>query len=311
MLKKKRHYSKRTEMKKGLTLLVILLCILSVGLAIGIYFATRTHTTHRHTHTHTPTHTHTHQHTHTHTHTHTTHIDTHTTHTNTHTHTRSCRFMVDALINYQLKHYDFDIEQINDKFDECAEFLGETCKALKKLKPSCIISHAPQPPYFTPSFGSIYVNFYNSYKEYFDWFNIQYYNNGPSDSYEEIFIQSNASVAPNTSVLELMKRGIGGNYIVVGKPMSDKEATEGYVRLDTLSSYVEQAFNDSSLKDWSNTGGEMIWIYNSQEPSGNSDNEAIEKYFMSISNLSRKISYRERDMNKTIYMTYRKRYRRL
>ena len=41
-------------------------------------------------------------------------------------------------------------------------------------------------------------------------------------------------------LLELMKRGIGGNYIVVGKPMSDKEATEGYVRLDTLSSYVEQ-----------------------------------------------------------------------
>ena len=36
------------------------------------------------------------------------------------------------------KYYDFDIEQINDKFDECAEFLGETCKALKKLKPSCI-----------------------------------------------------------------------------------------------------------------------------------------------------------------------------
>ena len=130
------------------------------------------------------------------------------------------------------------------------------------------------------------MDIYNLYKNYFDWFNIQFYNNGPSGSYEEIFIQSNATVAPNTSVLELMARGIASSYIVVGKPMNSQEGSQGYVPLTDLSTYVAQAFQESKLKDWSETGGEMIWIYNSQEPSGNLDNESIENFFSTVSALS-------------------------
>lgn len=39
------------------------------------------------------------------------------------------------------EYYDLDIEHIDDKFDECADFLGKICVELKRLNPNCQISH--------------------------------------------------------------------------------------------------------------------------------------------------------------------------
>ena len=167
------------------------------------------------------------------------------------------------------RYYDLDIEGINQIPDNTPTsiFLGEVCQALKNLVPSCVISHAPQTPYFTEAWGNVYLNLYTEYSQYFDWFNIQYYNNGPSDTYEQIFVSS----ADDTAVLQLINAGIDPSYIVVGKPVNASEGMEGFVPLPTLATYFSEAFQstDPQIQAWTrSTGGAMIWYYNTQVSAG-------------------------------------------
>jgi hypothetical protein len=182
-----------------------------------------------------------------------------------------------------IKYFDLDIEHINDSFDETATFLGEVCKNLKNIVLGCIISHAPQPPYFTPQFGNIYLTLYKNYSQYFDFMSIQYYNNGPSQTYDQIFIQSDVNYAPKTSVLELMNQGILPSYIVIGKPVNESQGDAGgYVPLPQLANFYQQALQDYRVQDWTKDGGLMIWFYDCQKPSTYPDNSSILQFFKSI-----------------------------
>jgi chitinase len=174
--------------------------------------------------------------------------------------------------------FDLDIEHINDKFSETATFLGEVCKELKRLNPRCEISHAPQPPYFWSSFGNVYDLIYKNYKQYFDFFNIQYYNNNLCNNFKEIFIKSYENVAPQTSILELINRGLEPSYLVVGKTIENESNSDnGYIPLQEMSNIVKTAFNTPSLSGWCKTGGLMIWYYNTQNQSEN--NKQLLNYF--------------------------------
>ena len=167
-------------------------------------------------------------------------------------------------------------------FPECSNFIGTVCKQLKTLNPLCEISHAPQPPYFTSQFGNVYNLIYNKYKTYFDWFNIQYYNNGPSQSFEQIFIKSDSTVTPKTSILELINSGINASYLVMGKPVSgEANPSDGYVDLGILKTIVKQAYSTPVLENWKNQGGEMIWYYNTQNLKS-SNNISLINYFSNI-----------------------------
>jgi len=179
---------------------------------------------------------------------------------------------------------DLDIEHINDKFDETADFIGNVCKELKRLNPSCDISHAPQPPYWCQNFGYVFDKIYKNYKQYFDFFNIQYYNNGSCKNFEEIFIKSYLNVAPGTSVLELINKGYDPSYLVMGKTVSNEsDSSNGYIPLPELTNIVKQAFQTPSLASWTKTGGEMIWYFNTGNL--NSDNnKQLLNYFSTISN---------------------------
>ena len=180
-------------------------------------------------------------------------------------------------------YFDLDIEGINDKFTETATFLGEVCKELKRLNPSCEISHAPQPPYWCQNFGYIYDLIYKNYKQYFDWFNIQYYNNGPCQTFDQIFIKSYPNVAPNTSILELINRGYDSNYLVVGKTIQgESDSSNGYIPLPDLTNIVKQAFQTPSLSSWCKIGGEMVWYYNVQGQNVE-QNKQVLNYFGTIS----------------------------
>lgn len=179
-------------------------------------------------------------------------------------------------------YFDLDIEGINDMFPQCADFIGQVCKELKSLNPLCHISHAPQPPYFTPQFGNVYTLIYQKYNQYFDFLNIQYYNNGPSQTFEHIFVKSDASITPLTSVLELINKGIKSSYIVVGKTVpNESNSSNGYIDLTKMAKIVQQAYNTQSLASWSSNGGVMIWYFDSQNLS-NPNNAIITNYFSSI-----------------------------
>ena len=129
----------------------------------------------------------------------------------------------------------------------------------------------------------MYDLIYKNYKQYFNWFNIQYYNNGPCGNFEQIFINSYPNVAPQTSVLELINRGYDPSYLVVGKTVfGESDSSNGYIPLSEMTNIVKQAFQTPSLKKWSKTGGEMIWYYNTGNL--NSDNnKQLLNYFGLIS----------------------------
>ena len=180
-------------------------------------------------------------------------------------------------------YFDLDIEYINDKFVECSDFLGNVCKELRNLNPNCEISHAPQPPYFCSQFGNVYTLIYQNYKQYFSWLNIQYYNNGPSQTFDQIFIKSDIQYAPGTSILELINKGIDPSYLVMGKVVEGEASpSAGYVPLPDLTEMVKQAFQTTSLSVWSKVGGEFIWYYNSQGQNVDK-NKDILNYFGMIS----------------------------
>jgi len=180
------------------------------------------------------------------------------------------------------QYYDLDIEFINGNYQETVDFLGQVCQNLKKINPNCEISHAPQTPYFTPGFGDVYNLLYQTYAPYFDWFNIQYYNNGPSNTYNEIFINSNETDFPNVAVAQLIESGIHPSYIVVGKPVNSTEGSAGgFVDLTTLADYFLTAMSDSKLMNWGQLGGAMIWYYNTQQES--IDNQNIMNFMSTIS----------------------------
>jgi len=187
-------------------------------------------------------------------------------------------------------YFDLDIEHISpgseqsDIVKQTVDFIGEVCKKLKDLNPNCEISHAPQPPYFTPQYGNIYTQIYQKYNDYFDFFNIQYYNNGISNNFEQIFIKSDQNVAPETSVLELINKGIDPSYLVVGKTVKgESDSSNGYIDLNDMINIIKQAFQTDSLKDWCATGGEMIWRYDTQNLNTQNNTDLL-NYFTTISN---------------------------
>jgi hypothetical protein len=89
--------------------------------------------------------------------------------------------------------------------------------------------------------------------------------------------------APKTSVLELMNQGIHPSYIVIGKPVNQKEGSNGgYVPLPQLANFFQQTLQDDRLNEWTNVGGSMIWFYNCQQPSTYPDNASILQFFKNI-----------------------------
>lgn len=216
---------------------------------------------------------------------------------------------------YAFSYFDFDLEGLEQNIDVNAfsSFFGTVAQDLKTDIPGCLISHAPQTPYFTDSFQNVYTQFYTQYKDVIDFFNIQYYNNGLSNTFEQIFINSDSTDFPGVAVAQLIQKGIPGRAIVVGKPVNASEGSQGYVPLNpitesgTLANDVQQAFLTSSLAEWATSGGVMIWYYNTQVTLGNgtylspyiqtvyspvstkdavSDDENILDFFTSISALT-------------------------
>lgn len=217
--------------------------------------------------------------------------------------------------SYCFDYIDFDLENLEPNIDvqQFSDFFGSVATSLKRDIPNVLISHAPQTPYFTSDYNNVYTAFYTAYQSVIDWFNIQYYNNGSSNTFEEIFLNSDNTRYPGVAVLQLIQKGIPPHVIVVGKPVNAQEGSSGgYVPLNpiqestTLSSFVQQAFQTESLSGWASEGGVMIWyfntqvalgsgpylnnyiqtVYNPQPPTtANTDNEEILTFYSAISSL--------------------------
>ena len=131
------------------------------------------------------------------------------------------------------------------------------------------ISHAPQAPYFINGYYlENYVSFYNAsigngrVGDYIDFFNVQFYNQGSSDylTYKTLFVDADGW-SNDTAVAQIVEKGIPIEKIVVGKLVTQGDASNtGYVPQETLSDIFKTA-RQGVWSNCSNVGGVMNWQF--------------------------------------------------
>ncbi|KAI0830253.1 chitinase [Trametes gibbosa] len=104
-----------------------------------------------------------------------------------------------------------------------------------------ILSHAPVGPWFDPSFcpGGCYNTVDKNVGQLIDYYNIQFYNQSPSPGYEDC-----DSLLNNTpsSIFQIQKSGVDVNKLVIGKPGTTADITNGgFIDPATLGVCVQQA----------------------------------------------------------------------
>lgn len=131
-----------------------------------------------------------------------------------------------------------------------------------------IITHAPQAPYFGPigatnawvGASGGYTAVYQQAASYISFFNVQFYNQGASCyiDYNGLFKSSaGCSGFASTSVNEIANAGVPLSKIVVGKPVTTADASNGWDGGSSLASFFSQA---KSELGWN--AGVMGWVWN-------------------------------------------------
>ena len=62
----------------------------------------------------------------------------------------------------------------------------------------------------------------------------------------------------------------------------ESDSNNGYIPLPELTNIVKQSFQTSSLASWTESGGEMIWYYNTGNLTSD-NNKQLLNYFSTIS----------------------------
>ena len=83
-------------------------------------------------------------------------------------------------------------------------------------------------------------------------YNVQFYNQGIYTNCESLISKSGGAF-PGSSLFEIPKHGVSLNKLVIGKPATSADASNGYMSPATLASCVNQAH----AKGWK--GGVMVW----------------------------------------------------
>jgi len=89
-----------------------------------------------------------------------------------------------------------------------------------------------------------------------DWYNVQFYNQGTTE-YTTCsgLLTASSSTWPNTALFQIAASGVSLSKLVIGKPATTSDASNGYMSTSTLAGCVEQAKNQG----WS--AGVMVWEF--------------------------------------------------
>ena len=69
----------------------------------------------------------------------------------------------------------------------------------------------------------------------------------------EGLLTQSSSTWPKTSVFEIIASGVSANKLIIGKPATTKDATNGFMDTTTLAGCLQQA----KAKNWN--AGAMVW----------------------------------------------------
>ncbi|TBU31271.1 chitinase [Dichomitus squalens] len=155
--------------------------------------------------------------------------------------------MAQFVLDNNLDGVDVDYEELELMRSQAG--VGETwvstfTQALRARLPQgqFIISHAPVAPWFEPYLcpGGCYLTVHQNVGDLIDWYNIQFYNQSPDPGYENC--DTLLYNAGGSSVFEILGHGVDQSKIVIGKPASTQDMTNGgYMDPAALSTCVAQA----------------------------------------------------------------------
>ncbi|KAH7886592.1 glycoside hydrolase family 18 protein [Phlebopus sp. FC_14] len=167
------------------------------------------------------------------------------------------------VIEYGLQGVDVDYEDFY-AFDAgtgaAEQWLGNFTKQLRTQLPQgqYILTHAPVAPWFSPNVwgGGGYLLVNSMVGSMIDWYNVQFYNQGTSE-YTTCngLLYTSSSVWPESSVFQIAANGVSLDKLVIGKPATTADASNGYMSTTDLASCVAEAH----AAGWN--GGVMVWQY--------------------------------------------------
>ncbi|KAI1792629.1 glycoside hydrolase [Ganoderma leucocontextum] len=155
---------------------------------------------------------------------------------------------------------DYEDLQAMNKGDGAAEkWVSTFTQTLRKTLPKgqYILTHAPLAPWLAPSHqfaAGAYVKINKNVGSLIDWYNVQFYNQGLYGDCQGL-LHSSGGAFPGSSLFEIPKHGIPLNKLVIGKPATAADASNGYMSPAQLGTCVKQA----KAKGWN--GGVMVWQY--------------------------------------------------
>jgi chitinase len=167
------------------------------------------------------------------------------------------------VIEYGLQGVDVDYEDFA-AFDAgtgaAEQWLGNFTTQLRTQLPQgqYILTHAPVAPWFTPNYwgGGGYLWVDSVVGSLIDWYNVQFYNQGTTEYTTCDGLLFNSSTSwPESALFQIADSGISLDKLVIGKPATAAQATNGYMAPSLLASCVSSAYADG----WN--GGVMVWEY--------------------------------------------------
>ncbi|PIL36453.1 hypothetical protein GSI_00142 [Ganoderma sinense ZZ0214-1] len=152
-----------------------------------------------------------------------------------------------------------DLSAMNKGDGKAEKWVSDFTSTLRKTLPKgkYILSHAPLAPWLAPSHqfkAGAYVKINKSVGSLIDWYNVQFYNQGLYGDCTGLLTKSGGAF-PGSSLFEIPKHGIPLSKLVIGKPATSADASNGYMSPATLGSCVKKA----KAKGWN--GGVMVWQY--------------------------------------------------
>jgi len=167
---------------------------------------------------------------------------------------------------YNLDGVDADFEDFGSLLNDngkAEKWLSDFTTQLRKQLPAgqYIITHAPVAPWFTTNStrypAGAYRTVHKNVGNLIDWYNIQFYNQGSDyTNCPSLLTHSLAHMFPNSSLFEIHTlSGVPLNKLVIGKPASVPDATNGFMPLDMLAGCLKLA----KTAGWN--AGAFLWAY--------------------------------------------------
>ncbi|THH07633.1 hypothetical protein EW145_g3238 [Phellinidium pouzarii] len=158
---------------------------------------------------------------------------------------------------------DIDYEDFNaiDAGDGKAEaWLTTFTQQLRVKLPqgTYLLTHAPVAPWFSPGKfgGGAYLTVDKNVGSLIDWYNVQFYNQGTSE-YTTCsgLLTASSSTWPESALFQIAASGVSLDKLVIGKPATASDASNGFISPSTLATCLSQA----KSQGWD--AGAMVWEF--------------------------------------------------